>query len=245
MEHKTHDPYLVFMLLLCCLALAILAVETLFALDQETLDILDVADTVICVLFFVDFVISFRQARNKWRYMLTWGWLDLVSSIPALDVLRLGRAARVLRIIRVLRAVRAARVWTVFIVDRRAQSTMLAAALLSIILVVVSAIAVLHFEAPLDGNIQTGEDAIWWAMATVTTVGYGDRYPVSPEGRMLAAVLMVAGVGMFATLSGVLASWFLAPTQAERHDEIAALRQELAEIKQLVAALQRKDDSTK
>jgi len=72
-------------------------------------------------------------------------------------------------------------------------------------------IAALHFEsASTDGNIRTAGDALWWAIVTVTTVGYGDLYPVTVEGRVVAVVLMVAGVGTFATLAGALASWFLA-----------------------------------
>jgi voltage-gated potassium channel len=240
---KQH-PYLIFMLLLSLFALAALAFETVFPLDEGTREILGVADTVVCVLFFLDFVVSLRQAQNKWRYLVTWGWLDLLSSVPAVEVLRLGRAVRIARIIRVLRGIRAARVLSLFIVERRTQSTLLAATFLSIVLVAVSAIAVLHFEIPVDGNIKTGEDAIWWAMSTITTVGYGDKYPVSPEGRALAIALMVAGVGMFATLSGVLASWFLAPSQAQRDDELTVIRRELAEVKQLLVAVSQQNTTS-
>ncbi len=238
MESNTkQQPYLIFMLLLSFFALAALAFEAVFPLDEGTREILGVADTVVCVLFFIDFVLSLRQARNKWKYLVTWGWLDLLSSVPAIEVLRLGRAARIARIIRVLRGVRAARVLSLFIVERRTQSTLLAATLLSIVLTAVSAIAVLHFEAPVDGNIKTGEDAIWWAISTITTVGYGDKYPVSPEGRALAIGLMLASVGMFAILSGIFASWFLAPTQAESEDELQAIKKELEEVKQLLTAM--------
>lgn len=239
--NNRHQPYLVFMLLLSFFALAALAFETFLPLDEGTREILGTADTVVCVLFFLDFVVSLKQARNKWKYLVTWGWLDLLSSVPTIEVLRLGRAARIARIVRVLRGIRAARVLTTFIVERRTQSTILAAALLSIILVAVSSIAVLHFEAQVDGNIKTGEDAIWWAMSTFTTVGNGDTFPVSPEGRALAIGLMIAGVGIFATLSGFFASWFLAPAQAERDDDLAAIQKELAEVKQLLAAINRQN----
>lgn len=245
MEHASrHHPYLIFMLLLSLFALAALALEAVFPLDEATREVLGVADTVVCVLFFVDFLVSLRQAQNKRKYLMTWGWLDLLSSIPAIAAFRLGRAVRIVRILRVLRGIRAARVLSQFIVERRTQSSLLAATLLSIVLVAVSAIAVLHFEVPIAGNIKTGEDAIWWAMSTITTVGYGDKYPVSPEGRALAIGLMVAGVGMFATLSAVLASWFLAPAQAQREDELAALRNELAEVKRLLTAMNQQNISS-
>ena len=67
----------------------------------------------------------------------------------------------------------------------------------------------LVFETDKDSNIKTAGDAIWWSVTTVTTVGYGDRYPVTFEGRVLAMGLMVAGVGLFSVMSGLVASMFL------------------------------------
>jgi len=235
MESKNH-AYLLFMLILSVLALAALAVEAVFSLDEGTRRILSYADTLVCAMFFLDFLLMLRRAKDKRRYLLTWGWLDLASSVPMLNVLRWGRAARIMRIFRVLRGVRAARILSVFILERRAESVFLAATLLSIILVVVSAVAVLHFEAGNGANIRTPEDAVWWAVATITTVGYGDKYPVTSEGRVVAAILMVAGVGLFGTFSGFVAAWFLAPGQANRETELAALQRDVTEIKQLLNA---------
>jgi voltage-gated potassium channel len=67
--------------------------------------------------------------------------------------------------------------------------------LVALLLTVFCSIAILHFENDSNGNIKTAEDAIWWAFVTITTVGYGDRFPVTSEGRIIAAVLMSAGVG--------------------------------------------------
>lgn len=234
MEHKTHHPYLIFMLILSLIALGTLAVETAFRLDPGTRTILAYGDMLVCFLFFVDFLILLRRAENKWKYLATWGWLDLLSSIPVISSLRWARAARVARIFRVLRGFRAARILTHVVLERRAQSAFLATALTTIILVAVSSISVLHFEAPADGNIKTPEDALWFSVVTITTVGYGDRVPVTSEGRLVAAVLMVAGFGLFATVSGSVAAWFLAPSGARREDQIEALRSELAELRRLL-----------
>jgi voltage-gated potassium channel len=233
MESK-HHAYLLFMLILSLLALATLAVEAIFSLDQDTRQILNYADNLVCALFFVDFLAVFFRTKNKRRYLLTWGWIDLLSSIPMIDVLRWGRAARVMRIFRVLRGVRAARILSVFILERRAESAFLATTLLSIILIVVSAVSVLHFENGAEANIRTPEDAVWWAVTTITTVGYGDKYPVTSEGRFVATILMGAGVGLFGTFSGFVAAWFLAPAQAKREGEIAVLQREITEIKRLL-----------
>jgi voltage-gated potassium channel len=233
MEHKNH-AYLVFMLALSLLALAALAAEAIFPLDAGTRSILTYADTFICLLFFVDFLVTLYRSENRQRYMLTYGWLDLASSIPMLNALRWGRAARIMRIFRVLRGVRSARVLTVFFLGRRAQSAFLAAALVSITLVAVSSISVLQFETVPESNIKTPEDAVCWSVATITTVGYGDRYPVTSEGRLVAAILMAAGVGLFGTLSGFVAAWFLAPSEEKRESELAAIQRDVAKIKSLL-----------
>ncbi|RPJ57581.1 MAG: ion transporter [Acidobacteria bacterium] len=222
------------MLALCLYALLAFTLEAIVPLSADTRTILDLGDTGVCLLFFLDFLISFARAEKKLRYLFTWGLIDLASSIPSVDILRLGRAARILRIFRVLRGVRAMRILTGAILDRRANATFLAAALISLLLVLFSSAAILKFESVPASNIKTPSDAIWWSVVTITTVGYGDRYPVSDEGRVLAALLMTAGVGLFGTFSGFVASWFLAPATQQRESEIQALRKELAEIKELM-----------
>lgn len=69
----------------------------------------------------------------------------------------------------------------------------LAAALLILLLTVFAAVTILQLEAAPTSNIRSAEDALWWTVTTPTTVGYGDLYPVTSEGRLLAGVLMVAG----------------------------------------------------
>ena len=76
---------------------------------------------------------------------------------------------------RVLRGLRATKILTTLVVRRRAEHTVLAGSLVVLLLLVFSSIAVLHFENTPEANIKTAEDAIWWALATITTAGYGDR----------------------------------------------------------------------
>ena len=134
--------------------------------------------------------------------------------MPAFPLLRWGRLFRIARILRVLRGFRAAKILAGFILDRRVESTFLAASLVTLLLLVISSVGVLQFERVPEANIKTASDAFWWALATITTVGYGDRYPVSHEGRLVGAVLMIAGVGLFGTFAGFVASWFLRPRDA-------------------------------
>ncbi|HKO56971.1 MAG TPA: potassium channel family protein [Thermoanaerobaculia bacterium] len=225
--------YQLFMLALCVLALAGIVVQHAFLLDPEIELVLDYADALICFGFGIDFLVTLWKAPNRWKYLVTWGWLDILSSIPTLDIARWGRLARMARIARILRGLRATRLLTSAILRKRSQSTFAAAALLAIILVIGSSTAILHFETGPESNIRT-DDAIWWAFATITTVGYGDRYPVTTEGRVVAAILMTAGVGLFGAFSAALAAWFLIPEDEATNGEIAALREEIASLRKAI-----------
>ncbi len=233
-DRPASTGYQLFMLVLCLYALAALAAQSAVKLAPETRGILDYADYAVCAMFLCDFLISLWQAPDRRRYLLTWGWVDLLSSIPTVDAARWGRAARVLRIFRVLRGLRATKILASLLMRRRAQNTALAGGLLALLLVIFCSIAMLHFEAEPESNIKSAEDAVWWAFATITTVGYGDRYPVTSEGRFVAAILMCAGVALFGTFSGFLAAWFIGPQDPEEsgvREELTAIRQELAELR--------------
>jgi voltage-gated potassium channel len=104
---------------------------------------------------------------------------------------------------------------------------------------------VLQFESRSpDANIRSGGDALWWAIVTITTVGYGDRFPVTAPGRITGVFVMVAGVGIIGALASILASILVpGPKEAPAEDGQApvdrSVQQELADIKQELVALRR------
>src|SRR3954466_8034769 len=103
-----------FMLVLCVWALGILALARFAHWSAATREILAYADDGICFLFLADFVVSLIRAKRRWHYFITWGWIDLLSSIPSIDLLRWGRTARILRFMRVIRGLKSARALTHF-----------------------------------------------------------------------------------------------------------------------------------
>lgn len=244
MSGRDGSAYQLFMLALCVYVLAALAVQTLFSLDAEIMVILDAIDTAVCVIFLGDFAWNLAVAPSRGRYLVRWGWLDLLSSIPAVDWLRVGRAARIYRIARVLRGLRASRVVGGFALQQRATNSFLATAFVAILAVTFGSIAILHLETTPEANIATAADALWWAVVTMTTVGYGDYYPVTTSGQVVAAVLMLIGICVFGTFTAYLATWFLEGDRRQGDDlrqAVDELRAVTAELSRVVAAGEQRD----
>ncbi|WP_372171412.1 potassium channel family protein, partial [Vibrio sp. 10N.222.49.C9] len=100
-----------------------------------------------------------------------------------------------------------------YLFRNRRSGTFSIVASVSVLVVIFGAIGILQFEKGLpDSNIHSAGDALWWSFVTITTVGYGDFYPVTTQGRLVAAILMTAGVGLFGTFTGLVANWFMIET---------------------------------
>lgn len=153
---------------------------------------------------------------------------------------RIGRVARMIRILRLLRAVRSAKRIVAHLAKHRGETTFLALSLSAIILMVIASIAILQVEQGEGTNIRDASDALWWAFVTVTTVGYGDRYPVTPEGRLIAGVLMLIGVGLFGTFTGLAASWFMGPEEKEQEHTLESISKRVARIENMLERLTEK-----
>jgi voltage-gated potassium channel len=195
-------------LILSVYVLIALIVDTVVQLPPEIARILNFVDNGICVFFILEFSVRFYRAEDKLSFM-KWGWIDLLSSIPNVDFLRAGRTLRLIRILRILRAFRSTKHLVNHIFQNRAQGALTTVSILAVILLIFSSISILQFEDAPNSNIKTAEDAIWWSYVTITTVGYGDKFPVTTGGRIVAAILMTAGVGLFGTFTAYISSLLL------------------------------------
>jgi voltage-gated potassium channel len=211
------EAYNLFILVITVLSLVIM-VLLLLPLDEQTLILLRFYDNTICVVFLVDFALQMRRAPSKRGYFIHQrGWLDLLGSIPSLGFFQaaaLFRLARLSRLARVMRLLREHNKDTILndVLHNRAQYAFLITVLAALLVLISASIVVLEAESRAPGaNITTGGDALWWAIVTITTVGYGDKYPITAVGRSAAVFVMVAGIGIIGSLASIMASFLVAP----------------------------------
>lgn len=227
------------MLVLSVYVVVALLIRELTPMDEQTRQLLDQIDTGICLYFLYDFFLRLYQADDK-RAFLQWGWIDLLASIPAFNWFRLGQLVRVVRILRMVRSFRSIRDFLHYLFRDRANGTLAVVLLSSILLMIFGAIAILYVERVPDANIKTPSDALWWAFVTITTVGYGDRFPVTTFGRLIAAVLMIAGVGLFGTFTGYVANFFVEDDQQQTENDMQTLISEIRQLRQKVEEMEKK-----
>jgi voltage-gated potassium channel len=250
---RESNAYEYFILVMTVLSLLIMA-ALLLPLTPATDQLLLVYDNLICVVFLLDFALRMKQARSKRGYFIgERGWLDLLGSIPSFGffqytaILRLARLSRLARITRLIREQKRGAIFR-DLLENRGQYAAFFTVMIAFVVLSLGSILVLQFEhrSP-DANITTGGDALWWGIVTLTTVGYGDFYPVTWAGRVTAAFVMISGVGIIASLASILASVLIpqpktSPPQSAESPAPAAtitggggpgeLRQQLEEIRE-------------
>lgn len=202
-------------LILSIVVLGAIGADTVFKLPKEISNVLQTLDMLVCIVLLTDFGIRFYKAESKLTFLfLKWGWIDLIASIPNCPILRVGRLVRILRVIRLLRAIRATHKITSLLLKNQLQTGVASVILTAFLLVMFCSIGILICEQQNpDANIKTAGDAIWWSVTTITTVGYGDKYPITTEGRIVAMILMITGIGLFGILSGLAAAFFVGSKQ--------------------------------
>jgi voltage-gated potassium channel len=204
---------------LFALALALLQVINsilwLFLRGQEEGRVILLTSVGISLFFIADSAYRWLRAPDRRRFLFgRRGWLLWLGSLPVPFI-------ALLRILWYRWAIRNLRRsdysdMVQIVVEKRAQSTLLIAIFAALVVVEAAATLILGVESKSpQANIQTAGDAEWWTIVTMATVGYGDKYPVTAAGRVIAIFVMIVGVGLFGVLTSFLAQWFV---RARQHD---------------------------
>jgi voltage-gated potassium channel len=204
--------YEIFILLMSLLSLFNIAIIMLPHFSPVSKQIVGIIDLFISIIFISDFLYRLFSAESKTHYFFrNWGWADLLASLPA-QQLKIFRIFRIIRVIRLIHAfgmrnlIRELR-------KNRAGSALYLTVYAVIFVLEFGSAAIIYVESgDPTANIKTATDGIWWGFVTITTVGYGDIYPVTNTGRAVGMIVMTLGVGLFGVLTGFLANAFL-PTR--------------------------------
>ena len=235
--------------------LSILSILNLFlvlVVREESLDtVLGAMNALFSIIFLIDFTYRIFTAPSATGYFFRdFGWADLLASLPFAQ-LKILRIFRLIRVYRLLRDVGIRTIARTLIKDR-AGSALYVLLLLGILVLQFGSLTMLALEQYADGaNITTASDALWYTIVTISTVGYGDQYPVTQLGRLCGVVIIVVGVGIFGTFTGYLATIFLSPKEPDAEavasapgepmtpESVDALRVLLAESEAKLAEIKR------
>ncbi|MGX5695182.1 potassium channel family protein [Agromyces soli] len=214
-----NTAYEIFIGILSILSIVNLVLMYAFSTEEALQLVLWVMNALFSAIFLGDFVFRITTAPSASRYFFRgFGWADLFASLP-FPQLKILRVFRLLRVARLLRDVGPRTIWTTLVHDR-ANSTLMTLLLLGVLVLQFGSLGILAIEGHAEGaNITTASDALWYTIVTISTVGYGDQYPVTNLGRALGSGIIVVGVGIFGTFTGYLANLFLGP---QKKDEAEA-----------------------
>ena len=218
------------LLLASAMFLAAYSVQVIGNLREQDAGWIEAIVWVTWVLFVVDYIVNLMLAPLRGRWFIRNLHELVILALPIFRPLRLLRLVSLLKVVH--RAAGSA-------LRGRILTYVLGAAAL---LTYVGALAVLDAETNVeDANITTFGDAMWWALATITTVGYGDHYPVTMLGRFVAAGLMIGGIAVLGVVTASMASWLVEQVTRDTAAEVEAveapLRGELVRLSEQVERL--------
>ena len=192
-----------------------------------------ITDIITTVIFIIDYILRLCTADYKLgktgigafaRYPFTaWAIVDLISILPTLTALhsgfklfRLLRMARAFRVFRVVKAFRYSKSFAIIVkVISNSKNALLAVCTLAIGYILVSALAIFNVEAD---SFETFFDAVYWATVSLTTVGYGDIYPVTTAGRVITMISSMFGIAIVALPAGIITAGYMEALNEEKED---------------------------
>ncbi len=221
--------------------LSIVNIVLMYAISDSNLSaVLQVMNVLFSAIFLVDFTYRLLTAESKMHYFFRgFGWADLLASLPV-EQLKILRIFRIARVVRLMRAYGVRNIGRSLVKDR-AGSALFMLLFVGVLVLEFGSLQMLHLEQYATGaNITTGADAIWYTIVTISTVGYGDQYPVTNRGRWFGTIVIVTGVGIFGAFTGYLANFFLSPSKKQARAEPADvdLRSKINELRELIALQQ-------
>ena len=197
-------------------SIVIFSIETLPSLGQTTVKVLGFLEILCVVIFSLEYFMRIVVAKEKSKFIFSfWGIIDLLAILPfylvtlgmTVDLIML-RSFRLLRLVKILKFGRYQRSLLRFTLAIKIGKEDLFLALAStFIMLLVASFGIYQFENPAQPDqFRSVFDSLWWALSTLTTVGYGDVYPITVGGKIFTGIILMIGLGIVALPAGIIAS---------------------------------------
>ncbi len=231
--------YEILITLLIITSIVLVIYDSISELSSDIRNLVYIIDSIICAILALDYIYKLSHSSNKTLFIKKY-WYEILALIPAylfllIEAQFVGAILRSLRTIRVIRIVKLLRLAPIItrtiklcsIITRVfIESKVIYLLLLTTTITILSGTAVYTIEKDITNTtIRNIYDALWWSLTTVTTVGYGDKVPVTPEGKAIGITLMIIGV-----ITWTATTTLLTATIIERKHEKTSLEQELRKI---------------
>lgn len=189
-----------------------LIMQAFLDLNEECIKLIVAFDLVSCIVFLTDWIVRFRNAESKMKFVFNiFNIIDLIASIPLLSFSSYMGYFKLIRLLRLVKVIKSAisiiRFKQEALIDKRGVFKMVFMVIF-LAIIVISPLLMLYVESD-EGNITTAEDAVWWTYCTISTIGYGDRYPVTGIGRLITVFVSLGGITLFGIATGLFVSYFL------------------------------------
>lgn len=202
--------------LLIIASIVIFSLETLPNLNDRTVMVLSILESVCITVFAIEYLLRLFVAKRKLKFVFSlWGMIDLLAILPfflfaygiTLNLIIL-RAFRLLRLVRILKLGRYSKSLSRMVLAMKiAREDLLLALAATLIMLLVASFGIYQFENPVQPEkFSSVFESLWWALATLTTVGYGDIYPITLGGRIFTGFILMIGLGIVALPAGIIAS---------------------------------------
>ena len=197
-------------------SIVIFSLETLPNLNDRTVIVLSILESVCITVFAIEYLLRLFVAKRKLKFVFSlWGMIDLLAILPfflfaygiTLNLIIL-RAFRLLRLVRILKLGRYNKSLSRMVLAMKiAREDLLLALAATLIMLLVASFGIYQFENPVQPEkFSSVFESLWWALATLTTVGYGDIYPITLGGRIFTGIILMIGLGIVALPAGIIAS---------------------------------------
>ncbi|MFQ6089752.1 MAG: ion transporter [Candidatus Methanofastidiosia archaeon] len=214
----------VVMIVLALITIFLLFYEMTITITPENLEevkrkviLIHRIDFWICMIFIAEFSVRILKEEDRKAYFKA-RWLEIPGMIP-FTMINVSATFRIFRLFRLVRVFALMRRFSRLYQKRFVRNEVQYMVVVVITILLFSSYGIFFFERRVNPDIKSIGDAIWWSIVTVTTVGYGDKVPITPLGKVIGVILMFTGIGIIGVLSGTMASYLLRGYKGERETE--------------------------